>query len=142
MVSPRFPLSPAPWDIALQLIVNLSTSGDGEHVFHQHKPLGLGNFSSKILTYVWMCAQSCPALCNFMDCRQPGSSVHGISQARILGDPTHRGRQNQMDRSMLCRRSLVNCRGPAPADPGYSKQRRRRRGSGTSCEELTHWKRL
>ena len=42
-----------------------------------------------------------------------------------LGDPTHRGRQNQMDRSMLCRRSLVNCRGPAPADPGYSKQRHR-----------------
>ena len=50
-----------------------------------------------------------------------------------LGDPTHRGRQNQMDRSMLCRRSLVNCRGPAPADPGYSKQRRRRRGSGNNC---------
>ena len=38
-----------------------------------------------------------------------------------------------MDRSMLCRRSLVNCRGPAPADPGYSKQRRRRRGSGNNC---------
>ena len=50
-----------------------------------------------------------------------------------LGDPTHRGRQNQMDRSMLCRRSLVNCRGPAPADPGYLKERRRRRGSGNNC---------
>ena len=29
-------------------------------------------------------AQSCPILCNPMDCSPPGSSVHGISQARIL----------------------------------------------------------
>ena len=28
--------------------------------------------------------QSCPTLCNFMDCSLPGSSVHGISQAGIL----------------------------------------------------------
>ena len=28
--------------------------------------------------------QSCPALCDPMDCSPPGSSVHGISQARIL----------------------------------------------------------
>ena len=28
-------------------------------------------------------AQSCPALCDPMDCSPPGSSVHGISQARI-----------------------------------------------------------
>ena len=27
---------------------------------------------------------SCPTLCNPMDCSLPGSSVHGISQARIL----------------------------------------------------------
>ena len=26
-----------------------------------------------------------------------------------------------------------NCRGPAPADPGYSKERRPRRGSGNNC---------
>ena len=31
-----------------------------------------------------MRAQSCPTLCNPMDCSPPGSSVHGISQARIL----------------------------------------------------------
>ena len=30
------------------------------------------------------CAQSCPTLCNPMDFSLPGSSVHGISQARIL----------------------------------------------------------
>ena len=28
--------------------------------------------------------QSCPTLCNRMDCNPPGSSVHGILQARIL----------------------------------------------------------
>ena len=28
--------------------------------------------------------QSCPALCETMDCSPPGSSVHGILQARIL----------------------------------------------------------
>ena len=28
--------------------------------------------------------QSCPTLCDLMDCRSPGSSVHGIFQARIL----------------------------------------------------------
>ena len=30
-------------------------------------------------------AQSCPTLCNPMDNSPPGSSVHGILQARILG---------------------------------------------------------
>ena len=28
--------------------------------------------------------QSCPTLCNPMDCSPPGSSVYGVSQARIL----------------------------------------------------------
>ena len=28
--------------------------------------------------------QSCPTLCDPMDCRPPGSSVHGILQAGIL----------------------------------------------------------
>ena len=28
--------------------------------------------------------QSCPTLCNSMDCSPPGSSVHEILQARIL----------------------------------------------------------
>ena len=29
-------------------------------------------------------AQSCPTLCDPMDCSLPGSSVHGISQARVV----------------------------------------------------------
>ena len=33
---------------------------------------------------VYVCAQSCLTLCNPMNCTLPGSSVHGISQERIL----------------------------------------------------------
>jgi len=33
---------------------------------------------------VWV-SQSCPTLCDPMDCSLPGFSVHGILQARILG---------------------------------------------------------
>ena len=33
----------------------------------------------------------------------------------------------------VCSRAMVGCRGPAPADPGYSKERRRRRRSGNHC---------
>ena len=29
-------------------------------------------------------AQSCPTLCNPMNCSPPGSSLHGILQARVL----------------------------------------------------------
>ena len=29
-------------------------------------------------------AQSCPSLCDPVDCSPPGSSVHGIPQARVL----------------------------------------------------------
>ena len=40
-----------------------------------------------IILCMYVCAmslQSCLTLCNPMDCSLPGSSVHGISQARIL----------------------------------------------------------
>ena len=33
-----------------------------------------------------MCVQSCPTLCNPMDCSLPGSSVHGIFQANYWGE--------------------------------------------------------
>ena len=37
-------------------------------------------------SFVCVCSviQSCPTLCNLMDCSSPGFSVHRISQARIL----------------------------------------------------------
>ena len=31
-----------------------------------------------------MCAQSCPTLCDSMDCSPPGSFIHGILQVSIL----------------------------------------------------------
>ena len=34
--------------------------------------------------HAWVHAQSCPTLCNPMDYSPPGSSVHGVFQARIL----------------------------------------------------------
>ena len=46
------------------------------------------------------CFQSCPTLCNPMDCSPPGSSVHGILQARILewvAMPSSRGSSQPRD---------------------------------------------
>ena len=38
-----------------------------------------------LLCCCWLVAQSCPTLCDPLDCSLPGSSIHGISQGRILG---------------------------------------------------------
>ena len=38
----------------------------------------------QVLKVKMLVAQSCPTLCNAMDCSPPGSSDHGILQARIL----------------------------------------------------------
>ena len=37
-----------------------------------------------LFIHCYLVIQSCPTLCNPMDCSPPGSSVCGISQARIL----------------------------------------------------------
>ena len=50
-------------------------------------PLSMGILQARILEWVAMSssrAQWCPALCEFMDCSPPGSSVHETFQARIL----------------------------------------------------------
>ena len=48
----------------------------------------MGYCAIKITMCVCVCVcsvtQLCIALCDFMDCSLPGSSVHGIFQARIL----------------------------------------------------------
>ena len=41
-------------------------------------------FIESIFWFVCLVTKSCPTLCDPMDCNPPGSSVHGISQARIL----------------------------------------------------------
>ena len=47
-------------------------------------PLTL-HMRTRVCVYVCvLVAQSCPALCNPMDCSPPGFFVHGILQARIL----------------------------------------------------------
>ena len=51
-------------------------------------------------------AQSCPTLCNPMDCSPPGSSIHGIFQARIPGCiaiPFSRGSSWPMDGTQFSR---------------------------------------
>ena len=54
-------------------------------------------------------AQSCPTLCKPMDCSPPGSSVHGISQARLqewVGIPFSRRSSQLRDRTP----GLLHCR--------------------------------
>ena len=49
-------------------------------------------------------AQLCPTLCDPMDCSPPGSSVHGILQARILewvAIPFSRGSSQPKDRTQV-----------------------------------------
>ena len=48
--------------------------------------------------------QSCPTFCNPMDCSLPGSSVHGIFQARILewaASPFSRGSSQPRDQTQV-----------------------------------------
>ena len=49
-------------------------------------------------------SQSCPTLCNPKDCSPPGSSVHGMSKARILewvAMPSSRGSSQSRDRTHI-----------------------------------------
>ena len=39
---------------------------------------------TKLVCVSVLVAQLCPTLCDSMDCRPPGSSVHGALQERIL----------------------------------------------------------
>ena len=55
-------------------------------------------------TCCYLLAKSCPTLCNSMDYGPPGSSVHGILQARILewgAISTSRGSSRPRDRSRI-----------------------------------------
>jgi len=50
--------------------------------------------------------QSCPTLCDPTDCSPPGSSVHGVFQARILegvATPSSRGSSRPRDRTRVSR---------------------------------------
>ena len=59
-----------PWDFSGK------STGVGCHCLLWYGVISSVQFSSV--------AQSCPSLCNPMDCSLPGSSVHGSFQARVL----------------------------------------------------------
>ena len=51
----------------------------------KNKKMALSSLSTRFSEiYIELAAQSCPTLCDPVDCSPPGSSVHGIFQARIL----------------------------------------------------------
>ena len=54
----------------------------GVTIFHDFRLL----YKTRVIQIAWCCmfSQSCLILCDSMDGRSPGSSVHGISQAGIL----------------------------------------------------------
>ena len=54
-------------------------SGTKNRAFH----MSIAQFWGRIMI-VCLVSQSCPTLCDPLDCSLPGSSVHGIFQARIL----------------------------------------------------------
>ena len=55
-------------------------------------------------------AQPCPTLCNPMDCGLPGSSIHGIFQARIMecvATPSSRGSSQPRDQTCVSCNSCI-----------------------------------
>ena len=77
-------------NIGKSLLVNLS-SNILKNVDDNALEFGRLNILIKFVAYLYnvynlsvLVAQSCPTLCNPMDCSQPASSVHEILQARIL----------------------------------------------------------
>ena len=69
------------------------------------------NDPAKLTSAVCSVPQSCPTLCNPMDCRLPGSSVHGILQARIpewVAMPSSRGSSQPRDWIPHCKRILYH----------------------------------
>ena len=103
---PLFRLFATPWTIAHQVPLStefsrqeywsgLSFPSPGDLPNPGIKPLSLlspalaGGFFTNCASWEAPCVhakslQSCPTLCHPMECSPPGSSVHGILQARIL----------------------------------------------------------
>ena len=75
--------------------------------FRQSKPLGQSKPFGMWIVGLCVRAKSlqlCPTLCNPMDCSPPGSSVHGILQARILewvAMPSSRGYSQPRDQTRV-----------------------------------------
>ena len=80
----------------------------------QSKPSGQSKPLGTWIIGLCVCAKSlqlCPTLCNPMDCSSPGSSVHGILQARVLewvAMPSSRGYSRPRDQTQV---SCISCIG-------------------------------
>ena len=109
--------------IRVEFVVNLSL-----HISQHQVVQNIWFVSKSIPIYIHMCvygiwpltsssvwgkesevAQLCPTLCDPMDCGLPGSSVHGIFQAKILewdAMPSSRGSSQPWDWTYI---SCVSC---------------------------------
>ena len=79
--------------------------------------------------------QSCPAVCDTMDCSLPGSSVHGIPQARILewvAMLSFRRTSQPRDQTRVSYISCISCLGsPEKEIDTYIKKSK---DQGSSCQ--------
>ena len=62
----------------------LLTALSSHNFWHQLQGVSLTTVEKNVNVNECEVAQSCPTLCDPMDCSPPGSCVHGILQARIL----------------------------------------------------------
>ena len=82
------------WGLVLQPILGFVVGGGflaalglcscGTWAELPHSMWDLSSLATAALEVVVAVAQSCPTLCNSLDCYLPSSSVHGILQARML----------------------------------------------------------
>ena len=71
-----------PWTEEPGRLESMESQRVGHNWVTEHTPLIKSCWSMKKVKM--LVPQSCSTLCDPMDCSQPGSSVHGIFQARIL----------------------------------------------------------
>ena len=85
------------WDEIAKQYTNIRTSNERQihvHLRYVTRPsekqlmdiqkFVFDKYNNGLSLYVCLVAQSCMTLCDPMDCNPPGSSVHGVLQARIL----------------------------------------------------------
>ena len=96
----------------------ITADGDCSHEMKRRLLLGrkvMTNLESKSEV-----AQSCPTLCNPVDCSLPGFSVHGIFQARILEWVTISFSRDQPRKHIQKQRHYSANKGPSSQGYGFS----------------------
>ena len=80
-----FQLFATPWTVACQVPMSMEFSRQEYWSgFPVPSPEKLPHPEIQTMLLLCLVTQSCPTLCNPMDCSPPGFSVHGILQARKL----------------------------------------------------------